>query len=335
MTRKTQIFAVFCLLAAFVVSLQPAVANPERWKRFGWAETDFTKTSINFKEIFSGGPPKDGIPPIDDPQFSPVAKINDIGAQEPVITLHSDKTGAARAYPLRVLMWHEIVNDEFEGTPVTVTFCPLCNAAIVFDRRIKGKTLDFGTTGLLRNSDLVMYDRQTQSWWQQFTGQSIVGAMMGTQLKMIPARIESFENYKKRFPKGEVLVPSNDSFRNYGGNPYASYDTMQRPFLFTGELPKDINPMARVIVFEADGKKRAISLKLLNEKKHLKIADVELSWTAGQNSALDSGQISKARDVGNVVVQRRTSAGPKDIVHDITFAFVVKAFLPNVKIQQH
>jgi len=331
--NRTSFVTVLSMFALMVFWTLPSSANPERWKRSGWDQTDFSKTSIDFKEIFSGGPPKDGIPPIDKPVFSSIADAKNIGAKEPVITLSLG--GETRAYPLRVLMWHEIVNDKIGNIPVTVTFCPLCNAAIVFDRRIKGKVLDFGTTGLLRNSDLVMYDRQTQSWWQQFTGKSIVGSMLDTQLTMIPTRIESFEKFKQRFPNGKVLVPNNAGMRNYGANPYASYDTMPRPFLFSGELPKDINPMARVIVFKAGGKKQAISMKLLNDRKKLKISEVTLSWSSGQNSALDASRISEGRDVGNVVVQVVTANGPKDIVHDITFAFVVKAFLPGVKIQQN
>ena len=325
--------AALAVLGLLGLGSSPSRANPEIWKRSGWEQTDFSKTSIDFKEILSGGPPKDGIPSIDKPKFTTISEAKDIGPKEPVITLNLN--GQARAYPLRVLIWHEIVNDQIGDIPVTITFCPLCNAAIVFDRRVKGKVLDFGTTGLLRKSDLVMYDRQTQSWWQQFTGKAIVGAMLNTRLTMIPSRIESFEKYKQRFPRGKVLVPNNVYMRNYGANPYASYDTMPRPFLFSGDLPKDINPMARIIVFMAGGKKRAVSLKLLSERKKLKIADVTLTWSAGQNSALDTSRIARGRDVGNVVVQADTATGPKDIVHDITFAFVVKAFSPGVKIQQN
>ncbi len=326
-------YVAWLLFASAILWSHAAGANVERWQRSGWANTDFSKTSIKFDEIFSGGPPKDGIPSIDNPKFLSITEAADIGPREPVITL--DLNGEVRAYPLRVLIWHEIVNDKIGDTPVTVTYCPLCNSAIVFDRRVQGKILDFGTTGLLRNSDLVMYDRQTQSWWQQFTGTSIVGAMTGTKLSMIPSRIEAFEKFKQRYPQGRILVPNNNSMRNYGANPYANYDTMPRPFLFAGELPKDIESMARVVVFEAGGKKQAVALKLLAEKKQLKISDVTLSWSAGQNSALDSSRISDGRDVGNVVVQSTSPEGPKNIVYDVTFAFVVKAFLPDVKIQQN
>ncbi len=299
----------------------------------GWGQTDFSKTSIDLKEILSGGPPKDGIPSIDKPIFTALSDATDINAKEPVITLEID--GDARAYPIRVMIWHEIVNDTVAGVPVTITFCPLCNSAVVFNRRVGDRLLDFGTTGLLRKSNLVMYDRQTQSWWQQFTGKSVVGTMLGTQLALIPSRVESFEKFKQRYPQGKILIPNDVSMRRYGTNPYENYDTMPRPFLFSGELPTDINPMARVIVFKAGGKKQAVAMKLLSQRKKLKVSNVTLSWSAGQNSSLDTSRISQGRDVGNVVVQVDSANGPRDIVYDVTFAFVIKAFSPGVKIQQN
>ncbi len=336
MTYKTHFsFAVFVAVIFFGLGGQPssAFSDPDRWKNMGWAQTDFSKSSIDLKEILSGGPPKDGIPSIDKPEFTNLADVKDINAKEPVITVSIN--GDARAYPIRVLIWHEIVNDTVGGTPLAVTFCPLCNSSVVFDRRVGDKLLDFGTTGLLRKSNLVMYDRQTESWWQQFTGKSIVGSMLNTSLALIPSRVESFEKFKQRFPKGKILIPNNVSMRRYGTNPYESYDTMPRPFLFSGELPTDISPMARVIVFEAGGKKQAVAMKLLNERKKLKVSNVTLSWSAGQNSALDTRRIDQGRDVGNVVVQQDSADGLQDIVYDITFAFVIKAFSPDVKIQQN
>ena len=116
-----------------------------------------------YGEIMSGGPPRDGIRPIDDPKFTTFEDARGwLADQEPVIAFELNRD--VRAYPLQVLIWHEIVNDEVGGVPVAATFCPLCNSAIVFDRRLDGVTLDFGTSGKLRNSDLVMWDRQTESW---------------------------------------------------------------------------------------------------------------------------------------------------------------------------
>jgi hypothetical protein len=240
--------------------------------------------------------------------------------------------GDARTYPIRVLTWHEIVNDTVGGKPVTVTYCPLCNAAIVFERTVKGKELDFGTTGLLRNSDLIMYDRQTQSWWQQFTGEAIVGGMLGTKLTLVPARLEAFNLFKARHPKGKVLVPNNPGMRNYGANPYAGYDTTKAPFLYRGDLPTDINPMARVVVVRRGDKQLVYALELLTKKGEITNGDVVFKWQKGQASALDTRSIAKGRDVGNVTVQRRTSSGLEDLPYDVTFAFVVKAFHPEAQI---
>ncbi len=139
--------------------------EPPPFSTTGW-QTDFTKRSIEWDEVLSGGPPKDGIPSIDQPTFETVKTAGErLAEQSPVLFFaHGSVT---RAYPLEILIWHEIVNDVVDGLPVAVTFCPLCNASIVFDRQVGDRTLDFGTTGKLRKSDLIMYDRQTESWWQQ------------------------------------------------------------------------------------------------------------------------------------------------------------------------
>lgn len=326
---------VLAIVIAFILHTAALADDAGRiasLKRLGWAETDFTRKSVDLSEILSGGPSKDGIPSIDNPVFKPVDQIKNIKAKEPVIGLEIN--GDARAYPLQILMWHEIVNDVVGGKPVTVTYCPLCNAAIVFDRTVNGKVLDFGTTGLLRNSDLVMYDRQSQSWWQQFTGTAIVGDMLGTELKTLPARLESFENFKKRFAKGKVQVPNNPALRDYGRNPYTGYDTMAVPFLYKGDMPEGIEPMARVVAFKQAGKLHVFSLALLAAKKQLTVDNITMRWTAGQTSALDASRIANGRDIGNISVQQNRNGTMVDISHDVTFAFVVHAFHPGVKFNQ-
>ncbi|MFQ5971556.1 MAG: DUF3179 domain-containing protein [Alphaproteobacteria bacterium] len=312
----------------FLAVSSPSHANPEVWK-FEWPETDFEKTSISFGEILSGGPPKDGIPAIDDPAFGTIAEVDEqIADTEPVITVVID--GQAKAYPLSILMWHEIVNDELAGIPISVTYCPLCNSAVVFDRRVGDRVLDFGTTGKLRHSDLVMYDRQTESWWQQFIGEAIVGEMTGTLLEMLPVRVEPFGRFKERFPDGQVqLVPANFR-RAYGQNPYAGYDSAPRPFLFAGENPDDIAPLAYVVAVEAE----AWSLELLKREKRIEKDDLVITWEPGMNSALDSRVIAQGQDVGIVTVQRQTDNGLVDAVHDVTFAFAFNAFHPGATIHQ-
>ena len=307
---------------AFLLVAASAAANPASWQP-AWPKTDFSMHSVPFEEIMSGGPPKDGIPSIDDPKFVPLAEATDLADTEPVIAVRIGDD--ARAYPLRVLIWHEIVNDTVGGTPVSVTYCPLCNSAIVFDRRLDGRVLDFGTTGKLRRSDLVMYDRQTESWWQQFTGTGIVGELNGRMLKILPARVESFALFKQRHADGRVLVPSSAAMRPYGMNPYTGYDSAARPFLYRGDLPEGIAPMAYVVKVG----KEAWPLKLLRERKELTAGDLRLRWVPGQNSALDSGAIAEGRDIGNVIVERRDGEAWKDEVHDLTFAFVFHAFVPD------
>jgi hypothetical protein len=331
MSSKYGFFRNLCVPGAlvlgliFVLAISDAGANPLRWG-VEWPNTDFTKKSIEWGEILSGGPPKDGIPAIDNPRTVLLSKVDNLADTEPVIGLIIN--GKARAYPLRILTWHEIVNDALGGVPVTVTYCPLCNSSIVFDRRLDGKILDFGTTGKLRNSDLVMYDRQTESWWQQFLGEGIVGVMTGQQLAVIPSRLESFADFKKRAPGGDVLVPNNPGMRNYGANPYTGYDSSGFPFLYRGDMPEGISPMVRVVVVGGE----AWSMSLLRDKGTVTKGDLVLRWRPGQNSALDTRTISEGRDVGNVVVQRGIGEAAQDVAYDVTFAFVFNAFYPGKSI---
>jgi len=331
MPRQTWKTGPAALLAAAlftIVATAPALANPDYWQR-EWPQTDFTKHSIEFDEIKSGGPPKDGIPSIDDPKFVALSEVTDLTDKEPVIGIAIN--GDMRAYPLRILIWHEIVNDTVGGVPVSVTYCPLCNAAVVFDRRVGDRVLDFGTTGKLRKSDLVMYDRQTESWWQQFTGEAIVGAMLGTTLKFVPARLESFENFRDRAPGGRVLVPNNPDMRRYGLNPYAYYDSSGAPFLYRGELPTAVPALSRVVAVGD----HAWSLDHLRNVQRIETDDgLVVTWTPGQNSAMDTPNIEDGKDVGNVIVQRRESAGGDwvDVPYRVDFAFAFFAFRPDVQI---
>ncbi len=315
------------VLGVAVLTAGPGFADPDApdaRTALEFPKTDWSKRSVPFDEILSGGPPRDGIPPIDRPAFETADQIDNIADTEPVIGLI--KNGEAKAYPLRILMWHEIVNDAIGGVPVAVTYCPLCNSSIVFDRRVDDRVLSFGTTGRLRKSDLVMYDRQTETWWQQFLGEGIIGEMTGIKLVTIPARLESFANFKKRAPGGKVLVPNGRYYRDYGSNPYVLYDDQNAPYpLFQGDLPDYINPMARVVVVNEE----AWSLELLREKQTVSDGNLTLSWTPGQNSAVNSADISKGRDVGNVVAQ----IDGEDAVYDVTFAFVFNAFFPDKRIR--
>lgn len=296
-------------------------ASPDRW-RAEWPDTDFSITSLkNWSEVRSGGPPKDGIPALDDPDFRGVNEVEDIAAREPVITVLVAGQ-AARAYPIRYLMWHEIVNDDIGGIPVAVTFCPLCNSGLTFDRRVEGRLLSFGVSGKLRASDMIMYDRETQSWWQQALGEGIVGVMTGAELKQLPTWMEDFGTFRSTYPDGLVMKEPSYN-RDYGRNPYRGYDSLATPFLFSGDAPPhNVAPLARVVRVGD----RAWPMTRLADAGALQEDGVTLTWRAGQASALDTARISDGRDVGSIRV--RDAAG-RDLPHDVMFAFAFHAFWPE------
>ena len=308
---------------ALVLLLLPRLlwADPSVWRQ-EWPDTDFSQSVVpDWAEIMSGGPPKDGIPAIDAPLFIPVAEETRIEDEEPVITVEVDGQ-TPRAYPVRYLMWHEIVNDTVGGVPVAVTFCPLCNSGITFDRRVAGRVLSFGVSGKLRNSDMVMYDRETQSWWQQAMGEAIVGDLTGTQLRQVPTWMESWAEYRTRNP-GALVMAEPPHNRAYGTNPYRNYDSSRRPFLYNGEMPPHgIAPLARVVRVGS----RAWPLDRLAEMQEISETGLVLTWRAGQASALDTGQIAAGRDVGSV---RVLDEGGENVAHDVMFAFAFHAFWPD------
>ena len=221
------------------------------------------------------------------------------------------------------MTWHEIANDVIDGTPVAVTFCPLCNSGIVFDRRVNGELRTFGVSGKLRNSDMVMFDRETESWWQQAIGTGIVGEHLGDELTSLPAWMESFAEFKARNPDGLMMSQPTGHSRAYGANPYVRYDSSRRPFLYDGEMPPhDIPPLMRVVRVG----ERAWPMARLQAEPEISEAGVVISWASGQASALDSRAIGKGKDVGTVRV--RDSAG-NDVAHDVMFAFAFHAFWPE------
>lgn len=283
---------------------------------------DTSNRTVDLGEIRSGGVPRDAIPAIMEPQFLPASEVDGLGEEEPVIFLVGEC--GAYAFPYRVLIWHEIVNHRQCGQPVAVTYCPLCNTSMVFDRQLDGQELSFGTTGRLRHSDLVMYDHQTETFWQQFTGEAIVGRHAGKVLETIPARIESWSIFRAEFPQGMVLVPASGG-RPYGGNPYAGYDTAPSPFLYDGSMPRGVEPMARVV--RVGGK--AWTLEHVRENTPVTTADgLRIEWREGQNSALDSARITSGRDIGNVRVTRNGS----EEAFSVDFAFAFHAFFPEGEI---
>ncbi len=284
-------------------------------------DTDFSKHSVPYSEILSGGPPKDGIPAIDEPRFVSVKEADVwLEPQEPVIFFQIDDD--ARAYPIQIFMWHEIVNDTVGDVPVAVTFCPLCNTAVAFERTLDGQVLDFGTTGRLRFSNLIMYDRQTESWRQQATGEAIVGELTGRQLTFCPASIIGWDDFKAAHPDGKVLSRETGYTRSYGRNPYVGYDDVNRPpFLYKGpETPGALPPMARVLTVDLNGEAVAYPYDVMQEAHVVNdtVGDtpVVVLWASGTASALDASTVASGRDIGAVNVFSRELEG-----QTLTFRF--------------
>lgn len=267
--------------------------------------TNWQLHTIDYDEILSGGPPRDGIPSIDNPLFiSQDEAVAWLAGHEPIVAVALN--GEARAYPLQILTWHEIVNDTVGGVPVIVTFCPLCNSAIVFERLVDGEPVTFGTSGLLRHSDLIMYDRQTESLWQQFTGEAIVGDQAGNRLTFLPSSLISFDDFRAAYPEGMVLSRETGINRPYGQNPYAGYDTIggADPFLFRGEPDGRLPAVERVVTVSlADvGVEVAYpysvlsALGVINDEQGGQ--PLVVFHKPGTVSALGAAQIAAADDVG-------------------------------------
>lgn len=278
----------------------------------GW-RTDFTRAGVDLGDFLGGGPGKDGIAAIDEPAFESIDESRSwLDDRSPVISL--EVKGEARAYPIAILIWHEIANDTLGGVPIVVTFCPLCNTALVFGREVGGTVHDFGTTGNLRYSDLVMYDRQTESWWQQATGEAVVGELTGTRLQFLPAQIVSLGDFAAAYPAAEVLSRETGYRREYGRNPYIGYDTVDRdPFLFDGVVDGRLGPKERVVTIGAGPDARAFPF---SELRTVGVATDELDgqavvilWIPGTASALDSPNIDEGADVGSTGVFRPVADG--------------------------
>lgn len=293
---------------------QGSECAPSNIGNAGIWNTDFCQTSIDIEsEVRWGGVPRDGIPPIDNPQFESIESAESwLADQSPVIALELD--GIARAYPLGVLTRHEIVNDVIADVPVAVTFCPLCNSGIVFEREVEDQVLRFGVSGYLRNSDLIMWDDYSESWWQQLTGEAVIGSMTGTQLEMLPSQMVSFAVFAERYPDGEVLAGG----LRYRSNPYTGYDTSARPFLFDGPIdPRLSSPTARVLAGTINGESIAYPFSALEAEGVINDIvgeqPVVAIWQPGKVSALDRSVIDESRDVGMALLYNRQITLPEGL----------------------
>ncbi|MYH76915.1 MAG: DUF3179 domain-containing protein [Acidimicrobiaceae bacterium] len=297
-----------------VIDFEPIASTPREDVPSGLRDRnhpDHPEPLIDLGQIFSGGPPPDGIPPLEDPAFEPAGEVDWLAGVEPVLALEIN--GDARAYPLRIMTWHELVNGAVGGVPVTVSYCPLCNSAVAYDRRVGDRILDFGTSGELFNSALVMYDRQTESLWSHYTGQAVVGHLTGTELDFIPVQTVSYESFLATHPQGHVLSLDTGYSRSYGQNPYEFYDSSSRPFLFSGPFDDRLEPLTRVLALRDGGEGAVIPLDALAERRVVPFSfagrELVALFEPGTASALDRRNIAEGRDVGATGVFVRSVDG--------------------------
>ncbi len=312
--RKTIVARIACLAFVCVLLQQCVVADPLFPDMEVWKNTDFSKTSIELAEVIEGGAGKDGIPSIDQPNFVSVEQAAAwLDAREPVIVFTHH--GVTRAYPLQILMYHEIVNDQLDDLEISITYCPLCNGAMVFSRRLEGQLLDFGTSGKVYANNLVMYDRQSDSWWLQFTGEAVVGRYIGEELKLLPSQIVSFEQFKSAYPEGEVLSRETGFDKKYGINPYVHYDSRDLPVAWFFRKPYDnrLPAMQRVLGVVSAEHVVAFPLSGLNSHPVLQTMignlNVLVISQAGMASAVDESRIHESHDVLSAAVYSREVDG--------------------------
>lgn len=301
--------ALSALLMTLSINYSFAQIIDERGVNQQW-NTDLGSTEIPLNELMALLP-RDKIKPIDEPSFYNV----EVGAtfyseKEPVIAV--EYKGMAKAYPLSILLAHEIVNDEISGLKIAATFCPLCYSALVFNRTFtfKGETkeLTFGTSGMLRNSDLVMWDRQTESWWQQFTGQGLVGFYSGALLEIVNSELIPFGRFRELYPEGQVLAPPKDHTYDYGTNPYVDYDENQeeQPFLYKNTPDSRLPATERVVGIYGENGVKAYSWTNIQKEKVINDVfeneSVVLFYSEGMVSVVDEAVISESRDIGSVSV---------------------------------
>lgn len=292
--------------------------------------TDWSRRTVDLESIFLGirGPdPRDRIAPLDNPEYASIAESDWIADNEPGVLLTLGDV--AIFYPLSVMTRHEIVNDVVDGVPVSVTFCPLCNTALVFDRRLEGDVLRLGVSGLLRRSDMVMWDDTTDSLWQQITGVGIVGEHAGDQLTIIPSRIVSFGSFAREFPTGLALSEDQEFGYRYGQNPYVGYSSSTAPIpsFFQDVLDPRLPALSRVVGVDEGGEVKGYSFEGLQAVGVVNDVvggtPIAIFWgDEATSDALDARSISDGVGIGTASAYLATVDGAVltfESIDDLTF----------------
>ena len=332
MKRKNRIlFVSFLLLIAVCFSGCTNVADEqpkmekltevsEMEEEMGVMLTEMgVKYLVHPDKLRSGGPPMDGIPSIDNPKYVSVEDA-DKWIQDNELVLALSYKNTSRVYPLQILVWHEIVNDFVEGDPILISYCPLCGSGIAYERTLNNETVEFGTTGKLYNSNLVMYDRKTNSYWTQIDGLAIVGELTGTELTPISIDTVTWRDWKEVHPESEVLSQNTGFSRSYGTDPYGSYYEDSYLFFPVEAADDRVHPKTVVFGIEVDG-----VFKAYKESDLLELETID--------DVVNGVNISVSReDAGTVRITDIDTN--EEIVKERDFWFAWYAFHPDTELYQ-
>ncbi len=311
--QKFALPIILCVVGGFLCAQAPAQINNPRKITYRW-KTNTKNRMVALSEI-TGVVPRKTFPIIDFPQFyGKTGGLANFFRHEPVIAVAIN--GEAKAYPLNMLTMHEIANDSLGGIPILPTYCPLCNASIVYDRRLtfQGQThlLEFEVSGMLRNSDMIMFDRQTESWWQQLMGQCIVGDYTGSTLMVIPSLVLTVGEFFQRYPKGKILSPRTGTSAEgrYGNNPYVNYDNLKNSpygqFIHPSKIDSRLPAMERVVDIRSGKKYKIYPFSKIRDRgvinDRFEGKNVVIFYQAGAISVLDAKNISQSKKVGTATV---------------------------------
>jgi hypothetical protein len=280
------------LLAMLALKSVPAVAASNGF--------DLSNSILPIDQILHGGPPRDGIPAISNPKLIEASAADYLRSGDRVVGIEIN--GEARAYPILILNWHEIVNDEIDGKPFAITFCPLCGTAVAFEASIAGEATEFGVSGLLYNSDVLLYDRNTESLWSQILGKAVAGKQVGKSLTPIPISHTTWRDWRETHPDTLVMSDDTGHARDYSRNPYAGYeDSRQTYFAVNNEAPDNYHPKEVVLGLGVDGIYKAYPFIELEKQGKVRFSDsvngtrFNFEWDA-QNRSIEISD-----DAGNPV----------------------------------
>lgn len=281
-SRKSRLVALFGLLSGLAVCHSAISAGASN----GF---DLSNSSLPVNEIRHGGPPRDGIPALSDPEMLPAAQADYIEPRDRIVGIEID--GEARAYPIDILNWHEIVNDSIGDSRFAITYCPLCGTAVAFDASIDGEVTDFGVSGLLYNSDVLLYDRATESLWSQIMTRAVAGPRVGQSLTMLPISHTTWQDWLARHPQTLVLSRDTGHSRNYDRNPYAGYERSRTIYFeVNNEAPDNYHPKEVVVGLSVDGVHKAYPFIELDRQGKSSFVDrvngttFNFDWDSGNRS---------------------------------------------------